>query len=99
MKINIKKNRNIKKCVLIGVCAILTVSSIYMTIENATSGIEVSNIRSKEIVLANQKRELEGTLIKTMSVSGLEVKSEEMGYIKPSVLVYVAPAKPVAQLP
>ena len=90
---------NIKKYILIGVCAVLAVSSIFMTVETATSGVEVSSLRNKEVILANQKRDLEDSLIKNMSVTGLQQKSGEMGYVKPSVLVYVAPSQQVAKLP
>jgi hypothetical protein len=93
------KNKNFKKYILFGVGGILAISSIFMTVENATSGAEVTSLRNKQVMLANQKRELEDTLIKNISVSGLEVKSGEMGYIKPSILVYVSTSQPVAQLP
>ena len=89
----------IKKYILIGICAILAISSVFMTVETATSGVEVSSLRSEEAELLSQKRELEDSLIKNLSVSGLQQKSGEMGYEKPSVLVYVAEAKPVANLP
>jgi hypothetical protein len=91
--------KNFKKYILIAVCSILAVSSIFMTVETATSGVEVSNLRNKEIALMNQKRDLEDSLIKNMSVSSLQQKSGAMGYEKPSVLVYVSPSQPVAKLP
>jgi hypothetical protein len=61
--------------------------------------VEVSNLRSQEVVLLNQKTSLEDTLVKTLSISSLEQKSGEMGYSKPSTLVYVTSSQPVANLP
>ncbi len=99
-KINKKHfSLNVKRYVLIGVIAILAVSSIFMTVETATSGVEVSDLLVKERELASQKRNLEGTLVTTLSVNGLEGKSTEMGYVKPTVLVYVSESQPVAKLP
>ena len=88
-----------KKYILIGVCGILAASSIFMTLEAATSGVEVSNLRSQETQLSSQKTYLEDTLVKSLSMSSLSQKSGEMGFAKPSTLVYVAPSQPVAELP
>ena len=88
-----------KKYILIGVCGILAASSIFMTLEAANSGVEVSNLRSQETQLSSQKTYLEDTLVKSLSMSSLSQKSGEMGFVKPSTLVYVAPSQPVAELP
>ncbi|MGA2910769.1 MAG: hypothetical protein ABSE04_03180 [Candidatus Microgenomates bacterium] len=98
-KIESRKTINLKKYILIGVCGILAISSVFMTVETATSGVEVSNLRDKEDQLSEQNRDLEDTLVKSLSISDLEQKSVEMGYIKPTTLVYVTPSQPVAQLP
>jgi hypothetical protein len=98
-KVRERRTLHINKYVLIGVCAVLAASSIFMTVETATSGVEVSNLRSQEVVLLNQKTSLEDTLVKTLSISSLEQKSGEMGYSKPSTLVYVTSSQPVANLP
>jgi hypothetical protein len=90
---------NIKKFSLIGIAGILAISSIFMTVETATSGMEVSDLRNKEMILASEKRTLEDTLAKSLSVSSLEEKSTEMGYTKPTEMVYVSEPKSVAKLP
>jgi hypothetical protein len=89
----------LKKVILVGVCGILAVSSIFMTIETATSGVEVSNLQKEEAQLLGRKRSLEDTLVQSLSISELEEKSGEMGYTKPVTLVYPAPLQPVAKLP
>jgi len=93
------KKLNIKKFSLIGIAGILAISSIFMTVETATSGMEVSDLRNKEMVLASEKRTLEDTLAKSLSVNSLEEKSTEMGYGKPLEMVYVSEPKSVAKLP
>jgi hypothetical protein len=90
---------NIKKYILGSVAAVLAVSSILMTVETATSGMEVSSLQNKEKVLVAQKRNLEDTLAKSLSVNDLTKKSGEMGYVDPSVMVYVSKAQAVAKLP
>ena len=91
--------KNIKKYILIGVCAVLAVSSVFMTVETATSSVEVFNLQKKEAQLADQKRTLEDTLVKTLSMSQLQEKGNGLGYVKPVTLVYVAPPEAVAKLP
>jgi len=91
--------KNLKKYVLIGFCGLLAASSIFMTVVSATSGAEVSILQKKEAQLADDKRYLENSLVKTLSINQLEEKSNELGYMKPASLVYVTPPEAVAKLP
>ncbi len=97
--------KSVKNYILITLCGILAASSVFMTIETATSGAEVANLDKTEIELTNQKRALEENLVKGISMSSLEGKSAELGFIKPESLVYVAGNEastaiaPVANLP
>ena len=88
-----------KNYILLTVCGVLAVSSIFMTIESATSGLAVAKFEEKEIELLDEKRNLEEVLVKTLSVTELQEKSGEMGFAKPADLVYVAQTPPVAKLP
>lgn len=90
---------NPKKCVLIGVCGILAISSIFMTIETATGSAEVAVLQKEEATLSDTKRGLEDNLVKFLSMNQLQTKSAEMGFVKPLALVYVAPTEVVAKLP
>jgi len=86
--------------ILFGTLAVLAVTSIFMTVETATSGVEISNLRQKESELAMEKRNLEGILVKSLSVNNLEESSGQLGYIKPSVMVYVQESQEaMAKLP
>ena len=90
----------IKKYTLFAVGAVLAISSVFMTVETATSGVEVSSLRQKQGELSMEKRNLESTLVRSLSINGLEEKSGEMGYIKPNTMVYVSQSQEaMAKLP
>jgi len=90
---------NSKKYILIGFLGALAVSSVLMTVVAATSGAEVSSLQNEETRLSDQKRYLEDTLVKTLSMDQLQEQSGSLGYVKPVNLVYVAPPEAVAKLP
>ncbi len=97
--LKVKKVGNFKSYLLLGICAILAISSIFMTIETATVGIEMSKIEKTETELANQKRNLEEALVKSLSLSDLQEKGAELGFVKAESLVYVTGVASVAKLP
>lgn len=73
---------------------------MFMTVETATSGVEVARLRQKENELALEKRNLEDSLVKSLSMSDLQEKGNEMGYVKPTAMVYVTDSKEAyAKLP
>ncbi|KKR90033.1 MAG: hypothetical protein UU51_C0013G0006 [Microgenomates group bacterium GW2011_GWC1_41_20] len=99
-----KENRTIRrsltKYVLFTVAGILAISSIFMTVETATSSVEVSTLRQKEAELSMEKRNLENTLVRSLSMSDLEGKGNELGFTKPQAVVYVSGSEEsVAKLP
>jgi len=91
--------KNLRKYILIVVCGVLATSSTFMTVETATSGVEVSNLQKEETQLSDEKRYLQDLLVKTMSLSQLQERSSGLGYVKPVTLIYVAPPEAVAKLP
>jgi len=91
--------KNLRKYILIVVCGVLATSSVFMTVETTVSGVEVSNLQRQETQLSDEKRYLEDTLVKTMSLSQLQERSSGLGYVKPVTLIYVAPPEAVAKLP
>jgi len=99
IRIKIQKMKNIKKYMLIFFLGAMAVSSILMTVATATSGAEVANLQKEQARLADQKRYLESTLVKTLSMDQLDEKSGSLGYVKPANLVYVALPESVAKLP
>ena len=99
---NFDKNKNritvhgIKKFILFTVAGILVASTVLMTVEVATSSLEISSLRDKSNGLSMEKRNLENILAKSLSVNDLEQKGGEMGYAKPATLVYISGSKEVA---
>lgn len=103
MKINNKnKDRfNLKKLrvyILGGLCGVLAVLSIFMTIETATSGVEIADLQKKESRLIGEQQALQENLVENLSTSSLQEKSNEMGFVKVNNLVYVANAETVANV-
>lgn len=95
-----RASHGITKYVLFAVGGLLAISSILMTVETATSGVEVASLREKQSELSMEKRNLENTLVRSLSMSDLEQKGIEMGYVKPMNTVYVSESKEaVAKLP
>jgi cell division protein FtsL len=101
-KFNLK---SLRVYILSGICGVLAVLSIFMTIETATSGAEIADLQKKEAQLTSQQQDIEENLVENLSVNSLREKSTEMGFTKVGNLVYVANAEnvangvPVARLP
>ncbi len=94
------EKRSIIKYVLLGFGGIFAISSVIMTVETASSGVEVASLREKQSELEAEKRNLENILVKSLSLSDLEEKSVQLGYVEPSDTIYVSGSKEtVAQLP
>jgi hypothetical protein len=91
--------KGVRVYVLGGICGILAVLSIFMTIETATSGAEIADLQKKEAQLASQQQSIEASLVENLSVNSLQEKSTEMGFVKVGDLVYVSGGIPVARLP
>lgn len=98
---NIKRSKSgATKYILFIVAGVLAVSSIFMTVETTTSGLEVSELRQKQTELSQEKRSLENTLVRSLSLTDLQEKSGELGFTKPQTLVFVSDEKEaVAKLP
>lgn len=84
--------------ILLGICGILAISSVITTIGVSVSGAQISDLQKKELQLSSEKRALEGQLVKTSSVSELQAKSGEMGFVKPVDAVYLSAGLPVANI-
>lgn len=82
--------KSIRNYILIVICGILAVSSIFMTIETATVGSELAKIEKTQNLLSNQKRDLDETLVKTLSITELQQKGADLGFVKADNLVYVS---------
>ena len=88
-----------KNIILLGICGILAISSVITTIGVSVSGAQVSDLQKKETQLSSEKRALEGQLVRTSSISDLQIKSIDLGFTKPTEMVYLSQSLPVAKLP
>lgn len=88
-----------KNYILLGMCAMLAILSVIMTIEVSATGAQIAGLQKKEAELSAQKRVLEGQLVKTSSINELQSKSIELGFIKPAQMVYLSPGAAVANIP
>ena len=98
---NISKGINLKNSkiyVLSCICGVLVILSIFMTIDSATSGNEVANLQKKQTALLVKQQELQESLVEGLSLSSLEERSVEMGFVEVGNLVYVSTSVPVASL-
>lgn len=97
---NDKKNirKNFGRYFLFLVAGILSVSSVLMTLEVATSGTEVAGLRRKEAELSLEKRNLENILAKSDSIGDLEERSNEIGYSRPADIIYITGSKETAAI-
>lgn len=96
---HINKKGSLKNYILMSICGVLVILSVAMTVETATSGLEIASFEKTEGSLIDTKRDLEETLVKTLSSRELRQKSEELGFTKPEDLVYITQILPVAKLP
>lgn len=99
-KINVKENLigKYRNFILLGFCAVLAIFSVIMTIEVSATGAQISDLQKKEVELSSQKIALEGQLVKTSSVSDLQIKSAGLGFVKPTEMVYLSQGLPVANI-
>ena len=99
MNIKINKNqlgknkvsvKSIKNYILVIVCGVLVVASVLMTVDTAASGDEIASLQKTEVNLTDQKRVLQESLVKGISMAQLQERSVELGFVKPTNLVYVS---------
>ncbi len=91
---NMKKNQ-----LLIGICGILVILTVFVTVSTAGAGVEMSHLEKEEAILIDQRRDLQESFVKTLSTHELEGKSGSMSFAKPSDIVYISGLLPVANLP
>lgn len=78
---------------------VLLVFGVYYIIESVSLGAQLAKTQREEYKLAEENRELSDSLIGTTSLSSFEKKTEEMGFVKPSDIVYLKGEAQVANLP
>lgn len=99
-----RQNKEVRKVsigniVFFVACAVLAVSSVLLTIETATSSLEIARMEKISQQLSDTRRGLEESLVRSTSTRELQDKSAGLGFVKPVNLVYITSAEPVAKLP
>lgn len=72
---------------------------VFLTVETATSGAVLAKMESRELSLAQENADLKDALVRASSLNGVEKKSVEMGFVKPSKILYINGSEEVAKLP
>jgi hypothetical protein len=99
MKKTENKKYGIKKVLLTFLGIIVVGGFTFVTIETATSGAELSALERKESVLAEENRNLKDSIVKDSSLIEIDQKSQELGFTKPSQIIYINGKEEFAQLP
>ncbi|HJX58945.1 hypothetical protein A2V61_01260 [Candidatus Woesebacteria bacterium RBG_19FT_COMBO_47_8] len=72
---------------------------VFLTVETATSGATLSYLEKQEQNLSRENSDLEDSIVKASSLNGFEKKSAELGFVKPSQILYINGKEEVAKLP
>ena len=72
---------------------------VFLTVETATSGAVLNRMESREASLLQEASDLKDAVVRASSLNGVEKKSSEMGFVKPSKILYINGSEEVAKLP
>ena len=72
---------------------------VFLTVETATSGAVLAKAESREATLLQENSDLKDAVVRASSLNDVEKKSLEMGFVKPSKILYINGSEEVAKLP
>lgn len=98
-RIKTEKRYGVKKVVLTFLAIVVLGGFTFITIETATSGAELSVLERKEAILSEENRELKDTIVKDSSLVEMDEKSQDLGFTKPSQIIYINGKEEFAKLP
>jgi len=90
-------NRNKKLYISWFVFGLVFLLTIFFTIQTATSGAEFAEVESVKNNLITENKLLEGDVIKLSSLKNLEENAQELGFLKPSNIIYISDGYDVAK--
>ncbi len=93
-KVIIKKKKITKLIIPLFVAFII--ATVLLTIQTATSGARIANLENKQEEYAKENRELNDRLIRMSSLTKISEEADEMGFVKPSDILYLTTAEDVA---
>lgn len=89
----------LKNIFLIVCGAVLLISSVFYIIESVSLGAQIAKLEKEEYELLEINREMSDIVVNQSSLSSFEKKKEELGFMKPSQIVYLKGEVGVAKLP
>ena len=99
-KIKIQKGNKFKITNLLAMtCFVLVCAIVYITISSASTGATLSKLEKEEASLVQQNNEISESLVNKNSLSKLYEESSDLGFFKPTDILYINVPESVAQLP
>jgi Tfp pilus assembly protein PilO len=107
MKNRVNKKYQIKKAsvgfkapaVLVSILTMFVVATVFFAIEASTLGAKLAQLENEEANLIKERQEFSNQLVNSSSLSIMSEKAEELGFKKPSDVIYVSEKEAVAKLP
>lgn len=93
-----KKNKKIQ-FVLLPILTLFVVAIVFFTIEMSTLGAQLVELENEEAKLIKERQEFSVQLIDASSLSEIGEKAEDLGFKKPSSIIYISEKEAVAKLP
>ena len=84
---------------LFPILVIFVIATVFFAIEASTLGARLAELENQEIILNKEKQEYSNQLINSSSLSGMGEKAEQLGFKKPSDVIYISEKEAVAKLP
>ncbi len=84
---------------LFPILAIFVIATVFFAIEASTLGAHLAKLENEEAILIQEKQEYSNQLINSSSLSGMGEKAEQLGFKKPSNVIYISEKEAVAKLP
>jgi len=92
-----RKQLNLKSLMWIIILFFL-ILKVFFTIKTASLGAKLANIESKTHVVAERNQDLTYELVNSSSLSRVQDRAGELGFIKPGRIVYIESENPVAKV-
>ena len=85
--------------VLFPILVIFVIATVFFAIEASTLGAHLAKLENEEVILIKEQQEYSNQLINSSSLSGMGEKAEQLGFSKPSEVIYISEKEAVAKLP
>ena len=78
-----------KKVIYISLFTALVIFNMLMVVGMVSSGGKITELEKQKLTLIKENQEVRDTLIKISSLTELEKKANNLGYLKPSEKLYI----------